>query len=767
LSGKSWPRHEYDPPVPEALRLGVYGLGWLALLTALGSGPAVVLAGRRYPPLLVAPALGGALGAALTTTASLVLASSTTGLAVLAPAAVVSLVVAIVAWRRRALPFDVAEVAVPFSLGLVALGVALTPGFVTDNVGPVIYAVADAWQHATQSIWLAGHTSGTTADPRELVGQLPVSAGWADTHDGFRIGLPSLNAAFARLAGTRPEETYYALGAATFALLPSSVWAVARRVGAGRVAASLGAVYGIAAVGLTLVVDGAAENLLAMALAPLAFVFGLEALATGGARRIILAGVAWGGLLAVYPEYVPPLALSVAVVAVIALVVAGRDALVPMLGASAKRLGGIVLTILVVAPYSVVRDVDYYRWLPSHAAGGAVRHLTLENVGAWAFGVLHLYQLNNFALLSTPKRALAIGLPLILLAVAVAGIVRRPRTALAYLVAPAVVSVGAGVYLYWFRTDNEYALWKWLLLAIPFVAALVALGCQWLVETRWGRPALIVLGVAVAGSIAYTDVRFTRLLDSYAVFVPDDARALVSDAGSLPQPTIFLEGPDANPYPLVDYVGLYATLLQIPGVHVSYDPEAGGPAAQGNQILAPLLPPAAHEDPSYRYVFTTFGGLRRTARTIDSRGRFALLARAPVDAVVTGVPAWTIAGGRSLPYAIGPFQLWISAPRAGRVRLVVGTTPTTGSPLLALSVAGRLLPTRARQGGAVLCTVVRAGAGFTRVDAQPLTAAPTAASIHVWQADVDRVNGAPPVTQAPGVTVTRLESTPARGRACG
>ena len=88
------------------------------------------------------------------------------------------------------------------------------------------------------------------------------------------------------LAGTRPEETYYALGAATLALLPSSIWVLARRLGAGRLAASLGAGYGIAAVALTLVVDGAAENLLAMALAPIAFLFGLEALGEGGARRI-------------------------------------------------------------------------------------------------------------------------------------------------------------------------------------------------------------------------------------------------------------------------------------------------------------------------------------------------------------------------------------------------------------------------------------------------------------------------------------------------
>jgi hypothetical protein len=737
--------------VPEALRLGIYGLGWLALLTGLGSGPAFLLAGRRYPPLVLAPALGGALGAALLTTASLVLTMSTAGFAVLLPAAVISVLVAVtVCWRTEA-RVDLGETVVPASLGLVGLFLALTPGFVHDNVGPLIYAVADAWQHSTQSIWLAGHTSATSADPRAFVGQLPPYAGWADTHDGFRIGLPSLNAAFARLAGTRPEETYFALGAATLALLPSSIWVLARRLGAGRPAAALGAVYGIAAVALTLVVDGAAENLLAMALAPLAFLFGIEALDEGGTRRIVLAGLTWGGLLAVYPEYVPPLGLAAAIVAILALALRRRDALGLLLASWARRLGGIVLTVVLVAPYSLVRDVDYYRWLPSHAAGGAVRHLTLENVGAWAFG-----------LLSAPKHALAIGLPLVLLAVAAAGVVRSPRAALTYLVVPAAVSVLAAVYLYWLRTDNEYALWKWLLLAIPFVAALVALGFQWLLETRWARPLVVALAVAVAATVAYTDVRFTRLLDATAVFVPDDARALVSDAGSLRQPSIFLEGADAMPYPLVDYVGLYATLLQIPGVRVSYNPEAGGPAAQGNQLLDPALPVTEYEDPSYRYVLTTFAGLRRNGRAIDTRGRFALIARAPVDAVVTGAPAWTTVRSGTVPYAVAPFQLWISARRAGPVRLTVGTHPANG---LALSVGGKQLRTVASRGGAALCAVVPAAAGFTRVDAQPLASAPTLPVIRVWQADIERVNGAPPITQAPGVTITRVEAVP--GRRCG
>jgi hypothetical protein len=63
-----------------------------------------------------------------------------------------------------------------------------------------------------------------------------------------------------------------------------------------------------------------------------------------------------------------------------------------------------------------------------------------------------------------------------------------------------------------------------------------------------------------------------------------------------------------------------------------------------------------------------------------------------------------------------------------------------------------------------LCAVIRAGAGFTRVDAQPLMSATPAPAIHVWQSDVERVNGALPITQAPGVTITRVGAV--RGRGC-
>jgi len=74
-------------------------------------------------------------------------------------------------------------------------------------------------------------------------------------------------------------------------------------------------------------------------------------------------------------------------------------------------------------------------------------------------------------------------------------------------------------------------------------------------------------------------------------------------------------------------------------------------------------------------------------------------------------------------------------------------------------------PTVPLRDDGILCAVVRARAGFTRVDAQPPLSAPTGAAIHVWQSDVDRINGALPITEAPGVTITKVGAV--AGRGCG
>jgi hypothetical protein len=749
----------------EGLRLILFGFGWVIVFAALGSGPANVLSGRRYPRILLAPVLGVALAPALMTTGSLFLTMNAACFAVLVPAAVISLVVAFLYRESEHERATAYELAAPVLLGAVAVGVALLPGLIKNNVGPFTYAIADVWLHVTKGMWLAGHTSADSASPAAFAYHLPLYTGWSQTVDGFRLGLPSLNAAFARGVHVGPEETYFALGAVIFGLLPVSIWMLARRLGAGLPAAAFGALYGLAACALTLVVDGAAENLAGMVIAPLAYVFAFDAFRERTAKQIVVAGICWGGLLAVYPEYVPPIALAGLLVGLVAF----GSAAYRSRGQAASRLAaaplvGIAAVALLVAPYSVFRDVTYYRWLIDNSAGSAVRHLTLEDVGAWAFGVLHLYQLANFDLLSTSKTFVAVAVPILLLTIALIGAARSTRVALPTVLVPAVISVLLAVYLYWYRTDNEYALWKWLLLALPFVFVLLALGIDSLLASQSHRSvvqvAVAVVALIAVATIVRADVRFTRLVDARAAFVDSDVHKIVSQEQHLENPSIFLEGADGMPYPLVDYVGLYSALLRIPHAKVFYDPEAGAPAAQGNQLLRPALAASTYEQPDYRYIFTTFSGLERSDRVVAADGRYALLMRRPTDVVLTGASAWTSFEGRTVPYAVSPVQLWVASPRPGVARLVVRTPkPSTGRPLIGLRLGNKPLSIEAFLDGAGMCATVPVQRGFTRVDLQPLSPKPTASPIREWQSDGQRVDGVPPVTQAAGVPILAIAAT--------
>jgi hypothetical protein len=200
--------------------------------------------------------------------------------------------------------------------------------------------------------------------------------------------------------------------------------------------------------------------------------------------------------------------------------------------------------------------------------------------------------------------------------------------------------------------------------------------------------------------------------------------------------------------------GHVRTLLDVPGARVIYDPSAGGPAAQGDQFLRPVLPVSTYMRPDFHYLFTTFSGLSRPERALSRRGRFALLANAEMDAVVSGISSWTTVHGRTLPYATSRFQLWVRSSSRHRARLILQTSrPADHRPLLAIRVAGHLKPLGVSEHGARLCATIQVRRGFIRVDAEPLAPAPTTNQISEWQSDVERISAVPPVTRAAGAGV--------------
>ncbi len=205
------------------------------------------------------------------------------------------------------------------------------------------------------------------------------------------------------------------------------------------------------------------------------------------------------------------------------------------------------------------------------------------------------------------------------------------------------------------------------------------------------------------------------------------------------------------PYPLVDYVGLY-TAASASGAQVGYA-AIGAPAGQGSQLLGGQPPEEGYLREPYRYVLTTFGGLEGR-RPLARAGRYGLFAAAPVDVLVAGVSAWTGSGGGTLPYATGPFELWVSSPRRGVVALEVGLASGPGS--LAFSAGSRLPASESRGTWCAAVPVVR---GTTRVSVVPMTDRPTAPLGGTWESDADRIAGRPPPAAAAGLALARVSAS--------
>ena len=418
----------------EGLKVIALGIGYLVIFGAVGSGPAFVLARSAESRLLLAPALGLSIAASVLTTVSLVMPMHTAAWAVLVPVAVVSLIVAVWQLRRDRV---IAARGTAIAAAFVAAGLLLAaaPALDRGTVGPFGLGVYDAWGYVQADLWLQGHT--LLDDPPADAGRwdLSLAYGHALTEDNTRIGVSVVNAAGASLFGQRPDETLFAFLAMLFALVPATVWIVARRLGAGPVGAALGACFGLSPALFTLVGDSALANLIAVVLAPLALLFAVLGLERRNVRELVLAAILIAGLASVYPEFIPPLALSGAL-AVTVLTVPLLRRTGPREGLRGLLIGIAVLAgvVVILAPLGAFRAYSYLSRIGGDSplfAGLPPRFMTFENSGAWAFGVLHIYQLQRFDLLSQSKMVLAVVLPLALAVLVAIGALRSMRDGLA------------------------------------------------------------------------------------------------------------------------------------------------------------------------------------------------------------------------------------------------------------------------------------------------------------------------------------------------
>lgn len=686
----------------------VASVAYLALFAAVGSAPALVLACELPSRLVLAPILGFAIAACGLTTLALVMPMRTAAWVVLLPGALVSLGFSL---NRRLRPSlgDLREAAVPGLLAVLAVLLAILPAALHGTRGPLALAVYDGWGYIQTDAWLQGHRVGDELPVDAPADDMSLTYGHSAAGGDQRIGVSAVNAAASSLLGVPPDESHLPFLAALFALVPLAIWVAARGLGVGRLPAALGACFGLSPAVLSLVADSTLGNLAAVVLVAPALFFLSGVLFGGSWRDAALTAVFVGGLLAVFPEFMPPLVVAGGGGAVLAvLAVRGRSGRQQALLEIGRRSAFLAVGALAVAPVAAERAFGYVRQIMG--AGPAVydslpaRGLSLENGGAWAFGVLHVYQLPRFELLSEPKQAVAMGLPVALAAlVAVGAWWAWPRSTVLLLL-PAGAAIALGLYAYgeYQRGHCEYCLWKSLTFLLPCLGLGVAYGVQQLLA--WLRPGAGFLLLAAGGFLAvvtlsYSNTELTRARYESPAIVHEDLRRVAHAADSLPaSANVLVEGLNSTAALGFNVPASYFLLRRDADADVSLDTEGGGV-----QYLGPQLPPPEYYSSRYTHVLSSFPGIRSDRKPIAAAGGYALYERADVDVAVmrAGYAVDPSEEERAVPWLTGHFDLWVSSSLARRRSLILDLAPApanggrvlldrAGTPLAALKDGSRM-----------------------------------------------------------------------------
>jgi hypothetical protein len=728
--------------VTTQLTLVAYCAGYLAVLTALGSGPALSLTRSLLPtpPLLLAPCIGVALAGAGLVSVWPWMTMETATWAVLVPACIISLAWAGLTLRRDGFG-DPRELAIPGGIMGLGVAIAILPALLRETLGPTTLLVYDAWGYIPIDEWMRTTHEGTRVTPFTERWDVAGVHGWDATQHGARVGVSAINATVSTLFGTSPDNTHLAFTAVLFGLVPVSVWIVARAIGLGRVGATFGAAFGLSPAIYSMVADSTVANLTASVLiAPLLLIGGLAA-ARGGFGACATAGVLIGGIISIYPEYLTP-TLGVAAIAAIALIVVRireRSFTRAWLRPLVARFAITTAAIIVVWWVPLHRAEVYLSQLTSPNqpafAGLPPRWLTLSDIGAWAFGVLHVYQLQRFAVLSTSRQGLAIVLPILLGLLVLWGSTRLGLWRAILLLAPVAVAIPLALEAQdRYQGGNcEYCAWKALTYTLPFLAIGVAAGSDriWRVirdrRDRWRLVAIVAGVVPLAGvaTLAYANERLGTATYESKAALSTDLRAVADHVARLPPPRrVLIDAPDSDNASPFQLPATYFLLRETPDTFISFDAAGVAPS-----YLHPFhLPVPRFYSPTYQYVLTPFAGMATGRHVLEQRGNFALERRRPVDVTIarTGWTLDTQQGAAAIPWIQAPFLIWVASPQPQKVGLRISLDrPLQDDATLTFARAGHPLRVVRSAGGAELCVPLDVPAGGTSLlvspqfDAQP------------------------------------------------
>jgi hypothetical protein len=430
---------------------------------------------------------------------------------------------------------------------------------------------------------------------------------------------------------------------------------------------------------LQLMVDGSQAAICGLSvLVPLAAV-GTEVLRERRLANLVLFALLASGLMALYPLYLPGVALAaVLVVGSIAIVKRARGHLSWQSARTAALVAATVTVLTIVFNLvSFTRDVSV--WQETIQAENLAKppyHLPLSVLPGW------LLQTRQFYVLTTPQafllgnlgQATAIEvlgeaiLPAIFVAVILLGLWRRRRG----LILVPIILVFAALAEYASVAHRcSYCVDRNTLPIAPTTIVLLMLGIGVLATggRRWMRWSAVLIALAAVIAVGEQTRTESQLFAAQAYFLGGDERTIVSELPPHPGP-VELEGFGENrelEQAVAELPLMYSLVYERNHGEVSLPSEYsdyGGLAYFGE-----THPSDPDLNPDYRYVLTRLGGVETNRRVVTRTGPLALEER-------TGSLDATITSGLALP----------------NIRRDTGGLPSVGTSLHMLLVGGGSTP---------------------------------------------------------------------------
>lgn len=724
----------------ELLLLAWYELAMLAVLVAVGSGPACWPRGLSPTTrLALAPALGLGLASCALMTAGQFISMRLAAFVVLLPLMAASLWLARRELRARA----TARIGAPDALRLAAVvagvGALLNlPLVIRESLGPIGYRVSDAVGYVGLALGLEEHRMGGSrwmAD-WDLTNQFT----WAYSGQIQHIAENMFPAAMNGLMGWNGSTTQSATMIVYVIVGALGAFAVTRVIVGVRNLDVLAGLLFAGPVFYTLFINGSEATLCGQAMLLPFGLFAWRVLKGGDRRDVVMLGLLTASLHTLYGSVVPPVVIAGVLVLAVAAFVAWRSGRLtrPLVVHAAKTVGMVLGLAIVLSPVSFIRDVRLWHsiasgndWIPA-----IPYDLPIEVIPAWIIGTREFYLLpydidGNF-------RDLIQGglLPLGLIALAVLALWRNRRL----LVFAALIPAVALISLYAAETRGcAYCVERNMMAMAPVVVLLLAgaVGVLWQFRSRLLKAAAVVVAAGIAVALLHQTSISVRRGVTASMLTPE-ARAAV-DATADYKGTLLLEALDATEEAPTEMGALYHSLRATTDARLALNAEHNG---YGGTVYLPVVKGTRRSQSwssDYGLVFTHTPGIASDREPVERFGAYALERRtAPFDAVVVGgvlvdrAKRDTTGVAYLFPQFSGPLEFWIAATRPDRVwlRFTLAGPGTDTVPLPPSAVVESQAPDRVD-----LCVAVP-GTGDKRVvkltlDWTSLTPNPASSSFEV------------------------------------